>query len=45
MSALLDTGSPVSIVSLEFLLDVLAKRGLEGQSPEEWRQEVEKRLQ
>ena len=42
--ALLDTGSPVTIVSLEHLLQVLAKRKPQTQTPEEWRCEVEARL-
>ena len=45
VKALLDTGSPVTIVSLEYLLEVLAQKRPEGQSPEEWRSEVEKRLE
>ena len=43
--ALLDTGSPVTLVSLEFLLQVLAKRKPCEQTPEEWKQEVRKRLE
>ena len=42
--ALLDTGSPLTIVSLEHLLQVLAKRKPQTQTPEEWRCEVEARL-
>lgn len=45
MRVLLDTGIPVSIVSLEFPLDVLAQRRPQGQSPEEWLQEVDKCLE
>ena len=41
----LDTGSPVTLVSLEFLLQVLAKRKPHEQTPEEWKQEVRKRLE
>ena len=41
---LLDTWSPVTIVSLERLLQVLAKRKPQTQTPEEWRCEVEARL-
>ena len=43
--ALLDTGSPVTIVSLQFLLDALAKQRPEGQSPENWIAAVEERLE
>ena len=43
--ALLDTGSPVTLVSLEFLLQVLAKRKPCEQTPEEWKHEVRKRLE
>ena len=43
--ALLDTGSPVTLVSLEFLLQVLARRKPCEQTPEEWKQEVRKRLE
>ena len=45
MEALLDTGSPVTIISWEWLLQLLAKKRLEGQSPSEWKAEVEKRLE
>ena len=43
--ALLDTGSPVTIVSLEFALRALAARRPEGQHPEEWKQGVKDRLE
>ena len=43
--ALLDTGSPVTIVSLEFALRALAARRPEGQQPEEWKQGVKDRLE
>jgi hypothetical protein len=43
--ALLDTGSPVAIVSLEHLLQVLAKRKPQAQSAEEWRRGVEARME
>ena len=43
--ALLDTGSPVTIVSLPFLLEALAKQKREEQSPDEWRAVVEKRFE
>ena len=41
--ALVDTGSPVTIISIDFLLDILAKNQKAGQSKEEWKQEVQKR--
>ena len=43
--ALLDTGSPVTIVSLQFLLEALAKQRPKSQSPDDWRAAVEKRLE
>ena len=43
--ALLDTGSPVTIVSLQFLLEALAKQKRSDQSPDDWRQMVEKRFE
>ena len=43
--ALLDTESPVTIVSLEFALRALAARRPEGQHPEEWKQGVKDRLE
>lgn len=43
--ALLDTGSPVSIVSLQFLLEVLAKQRQKDRSPAAWRAMVEQRLE
>ena len=42
--ALIDTGSPVTIVSLKFLVNALAKQRPPHQSPSNWRAEVEKRL-
>ena len=43
--ALLDTGSPVTIVLLNFVLQALAKqRELESQTPTEWEQVVKARL-
>lgn len=42
--ALLDTGSPVTIVSLNFVLQALAKQRKESQTPAEWEQEVKPRL-
>ena len=42
--ALLDTGSPVTIVSMEFLLRTLAKRRHVGQTTEEWEAAVKARF-
>ena len=36
VEALLDTGSPVTIVSMRFLLEALAKQRLKDQSPTGW---------
>ena len=44
VEALLDTGSPVTIISLEWLLQVLARQRRKGQNPDEWKAEVENRL-
>ena len=43
VNALVDTGSPVTIVSIDCLLDVLAKNRKTDQT-KEWREEVEKRF-
>ena len=43
--ALLDTGSPVSIVSLQFLLEALAESKDGEQSPSGWRAMVEEQLE
>ena len=43
MTALLDTGSPVTIVSLEHLLHILARTRPPGTTPEQWRAMVENR--
>ena len=45
VNALLDTGSPASIVSLKFLLEALAKLRKPKESPQQWRTRVEERLQ
>ena len=45
INALLDTGSPVSIVSLEKLLSVFAIKRPQGQSPDEWEIEMRNRFQ
>ena len=42
VNALLDTGSPVSIVSLEFIVNALAKQRTQDQTPQEWRALVRK---
>ena len=44
VNALVDTGSPVTIVSIDCLLDVLAKNHKTDQTKEEWREEEEKRF-
>ena len=41
VDALLDTGSPVTIVALEFLLQVWAKKKPSEHSPQDWKAEVE----
>ena len=43
-TALVDTGSPTTIVSLSFLLDVLSKNRTPGQHLKQWREEVKERL-
>lgn len=45
VKALLDTGSPVTIASIECMLDALAKQRAPKQSVEEWKQEVQKKFQ
>ena len=45
INALLDTGSPVSIVSLEKLLSAFAIKRPQGQSPDEWETEMRNRFQ
>ena len=44
VNALLDTGSPVSIVFLQFLLQALAKQRPRNQHPAEWAVNVKSRL-
>ena len=44
VKALLDTGSPISIVSLGFLLQVAAKNHASDQSPEDWGKSIRERL-
>ena len=43
--ALLDTGSPVTIVSMDLALRALARKRPEGQCPEEWKESVKARLE
>ena len=45
INALLDTGSPVSIVSLEKLLSAFAIKRPHCQSPDEWETEMRNRFQ
>ena len=45
VEALVDTGSPATIVSLKCIIDVLARKRPPGQSPQQWREAVQKRLQ
>lgn len=45
VKALIDTGSPVTIVSLEWLLHALAKQRPPGQSPDEWEREVKAKIE
>ena len=45
VEVLLDTGSPVTIISLKWLLQLLTKQRQKDQSPNEWKAEVEKRLE
>ena len=45
VEALIDTGSPISIVSLEFYMKAAAKSRLPHQSPADWGEAVRKKLQ
>ena len=45
MKALVDTGSPATIVGLKFALKVLATQRRPGQSPQEWTDYVQSRMQ
>ena len=45
VSALVDTSSPTTIVSLKFLIDALAKQKKSDESPAQWRKRVEQRLE
>ena len=42
---LVDTGSPATIASLEFVLEIFFKEGKESQTPLQWREDTEKRFQ
>ena len=45
VKALLDTGSPISIISLEFFLKACVQNFKSGESPEEWGKVVKQRFQ
>ena len=45
IKALLDTGSPVTIIQLEALLEILAKQCRPDQTVSEWRTVTESRLE
>ena len=45
VKALVDTGSPSTIVSLKFLVEALAKQKKLNESPAQWRERVERRLE
>ena len=45
VQALIDTGSPATIASLDFVMKTLATQRLPDQSPTEWADDVKKRLQ
>jgi hypothetical protein len=45
VTALLDTGSPATIISLDFLLQTLAKQKKPGETPQAWRERIEKQLE
>ena len=44
VNALVDTGSPVTIASLDFLLGALGKQRLPSQTPQEWEQGIKNRI-
>ena len=44
VKALVDTGSPITIVSIDCLLDILAKNRTDGQTVQEWKEWVEEKL-
>ena len=41
----LDTGSPATIISLDFLLQTLAEQRKPGETPQAWRTRIEKQLE
>ena len=43
--AMIDTGSPVTIVDLDFLVQALAKKHDNQQTPSEWMKAVEQRFE
>lgn len=45
VSALLDTGSPATIASLEFLLDVWAKQKSDKVTVKEWKEAIQRRME
>ena len=45
IETLLDTGSPVTIIRLETVLQILAKQRCSSETPAEWRATVESRLE
>ena len=45
VNALVDTGSPTTIVSLKFLIDALAKQKKSDESPAQWRKHIEQQLE
>ena len=45
MKALVDTGSPTMIVSLKFLIDILAKQKKSDEPPIQWCKRTEQQLE
>ena len=45
VQALLDTGSPATIISLDLIVQVLAERKPKEQTPEQWKTEVRQKLE
>ena len=45
MKALLDTGSPATIISLDHIVEVLAAQRSSDQMPEQWKEAIKKRLE
>ena len=44
VKVLVDTGSPITIVSIDCLLDILAKNRTDGQTVQDWKEWVEEKL-